>query len=805
MGIPRFLDAWSSNDQQILTDVAAQGSTRPFGARERLFSLFAIGLFLLHLAVLLGCPHPRYLSNAIQTIAPALAMLVCGLRVRREPDPTRQMLWKRLRISFGLWMGGQACWFYALCAGWKLQYPSIADVIWLSFSFPVLLVVAKTSSTNGSHDRVAWLDLAQATVGLLMLYALVFAPDHYLKADLAYDVQSVSLLLACGLRLSLTESESDRRFFRDLTIYLAVYGACSFLGSLAEDRGWTAGSLCDLAWTVPFVTFCLLVLRPGRARKPWFATEQAQALAFLRNCKTAGQSRGLSAVGLTVLSMTAAGYLCFHLPLLGVCALALVFTIFAARTAIREQQLESAHASLESQTIYDSLTGLANRVLLKRELERALELDPIGSVAVITVDLDRFKTINDSLGHVFGDRLLIKIATLLQHAIRPGDLLARLGGDEFSVLLRNVTSEAAAESIASRIVMLLRDPVEVEGRISYLTASVGTVCCSGQWTAEEMLRNADCAMYEAKGAGRNGTKLFSPVMQRRASHSLEIETELRQALETGGIEAWYQPIYALDGRAIHGFEALVRWRHPARGMISPGDFIPIAEDTGLILELGRQVLRQACAHLREWNDRFHTRLTMSVNISVRQFSDPRLLDTILETLAETGLDPSLLKLEITESVLLCDPQAALGVLAAARALGIQICLDDFGTGYSSLSYLLDFPFDMVKIDRSFVKNMEQDSRRLELVRTIMHLVRQLGKQVVSEGVETEGEMACLRELNYGLVQGFLLSKPLPADRLVALLSASSASQNPGQDLDTALFPTPGRNRSWEASVAGHMC
>ena len=801
MGIPRFLDAWSSNDPQISTDIPAQGSVRPFRTRERLFALSAICLFLLHLAVLLGYPHPQYLSNAIQTIAPALAMLVCGLRVGREPDPMRRMLWRRLRVSFGLWMGGQACWFLAFCAGWKLQYPSIADLIWLSFSFPVLLVIAKTSSTNGSHDRVAWLDLAQATVGLLMLYALVFAPDHYLKADLAYDVQSVSLLLACGLRLSLTKSESDRRFFRDLTIYLAVYGMCSFLGSLAEDRGWLAGSLCDLAWTFPFVTFCLLVLRPGRAQEPWCATEQAQASAFLRKYQTAGQSRGLSAVGLTVLSMTAAGYLCLHLPVLGVCALALVFMIFAARTAIREQQLESAHSSLESQTIYDSLTGLANRVLLKRELERALELDPSGSVAVLTIDLDRFKTINDSLGHVFGDRLLIKIAALLQHAIRPGDLLARLGGDEFAVLLRNVTCEAAAESIASRIVVLLRDPVEVEGRINHLTASVGTVCSSGQSTAEEMLRNADCAMYEAKGAGRNGTKLFSPVMQRRASHSLEIETELRQALETGGIEAWYQPIYDLDGRTIHGFEALVRWRHATRGMISPGDFIPIAEDTGLILELGRQVLRQACAHLREWNARFHTRLTMSVNISVRQFSDPRLLDTILEALAETDLDPSLLRLEITESVLLCDPQAASEVLAAARALGIQICLDDFGTGYSSLSYLLDFPFDAVKIDRSFVKNMEQDSRRLELVRTIMHLVRQLGKQVVSEGVETEGEMACLRELNYGLVQGFLLSKPLPADRLVALLTATM----PNQNTDAALFAMPGRSRGREASAAGHIC
>ena len=803
MGIWRdvpLLDPWCSNDDQSLVGLAAQGSNRPFRTRERTLAWLSIGLLLLHVAVLLVLPGTKILSNIIEMAAPVLAMMVCGVRIEREPNAAFQRLWRRLRMAFGIWMAGQVYWLLALWRGWPMQYPSLADLIWLSFAFPILLVIAHTP-TGKSHDQVAWLDLAQAAICSLILYALVFAPGHFLSADAAYNVQGGTLLLACGLRLSLAKTDAERRFFRDLSWYIGIYGTCSFVGNLGEIDGWGAGTLGDLTWTLPFLAFSFLVLRPGRAPVTPSGVDQAAASAFLRRLQVVRQSRGLSAVGLTVLSLIAAAVLCLHLPALGVCALAAAFLVFAARTTIREQQLESAHASLESQALYDSLTGLANRVLLKRELERTLDVDPCGSVAVLTIDLDRFKTINDSLGHVFGDRLLIKIAALLESAIRPGDLLARLGGDEFAVLLRDVGSDADAEKIADRFVVLLQAPVELDGRINYLTASVGTARSFEQTTAEEMLRNADCAMYAAKAGGRNGAKMFSPAMQHRASHNLEIETDLRRALGTGGIEAWYQPIYGLDGNTVHGFEALVRWRHAERGMISPGDFIPIAEDTGLILDLGSQVLRQACAHLRDWNARFDTRLTMSVNISVRQFSDPQLLGTILDALAETALDPTLLKLEITESVLLSDPQAALEVLTAARAIGIQICLDDFGTGYSSLSYLLDFPFDVVKIDRSFVKNMEQDSRRLELVRTIMHLVRQLKKQVVSEGVETEGELACLREFGFGLVQGFLLSKPLPADRILPLLAAA----NPALDCTAMMLPIQTSSFAQEPVFAASAC
>lgn len=803
MGISRILpllQLWCSNDEETVAKSAAHGSLRPFRRYERTLVLFSLGLLLLHVTVLLVLPGAKYLSNTIETVAPALAIIICSLRIKREPNANFQLLWRRLRVAFGLWMAAQAYWLLAFSEGWPLGYPSLADLIWLSFAFPILLVVAHTP-TGRVHDQVAWLDLAQGAICLLILYALVFTPGHFLSANLAYNVQSTTLLLACGLRLSLAKTDAERRFFGDLSLYLGIYGTCSFAGNLSAMHGWGAGTLGDLTWTFPFTAFSLLVLRPGHAPGIASLNDQAPASVFLRRLQVARPSRGLSAVGLTALSLTAAGFLCLHMPLLGVCALTAVFLVFAVRTTLRERQLESAHASLENQALYDSLTGLANRVLLKRELERSLELEPGGSVAVLTIDLDRFRTINDSLGHVFGDRLLIKIAALLESAIRPGDLLARLGGDEFAVLLRDITSDVKAEGIAARFVVLLQAPVELDGRINYLTASVGTARSSDRTTAEEMLRNADCAMYEAKSAGRNGAKMFSPAMQRRASNNLEIETELRLALETGGIEAWYQPIYGLDGKTIHGFEALVRWRHAERGLISPGDFIPIAEDTGLILEIGRQVLRQACAHLRDWNARFQTRFTMSVNVSVRQFSDPRLLDTILETLAEADLDASLLKLEITESVLLSDPQAAFDVLTAARALGIQICLDDFGTGYSSLSYLLEFPFDIVKIDRSFVKNMEQDSRRLELVRTIIHLVRQLDKQVISEGVETKGELACLRDLNCGLVQGFLLSKALPADQVLPLLIATQ----PVLDSTDLLYPVEHQIFTREATYAHSIC
>ena len=757
-------DVWGEMPMVAETKRARLVSAGPALGRWLLRVVYALAA--VNVIGLLLVPGSGKFSNYIQLAAAALTVVTCLVARRRSTDHHLRLLWLQLTASFSVWTLAQGIYLVHLLGG-RSRYSAMADSLWLLCGFLILLVLSSVGKT-AERDRVEWLDLGQACISLLVVYALVFSKSPVLSVGTAYNVQDLVLVFACALRYSLAKAGAERRLLSELGMYLMVYGVCSWLGWNLPRYGFGMGSIGDLVWTLPFFVFCALVLQ-----KDGIALA-AQPADGMPAGNLPRHFRGLSAIGLTVTSITAACCLALQRPKTGFLSLAIAFMVFVARVVTRERQLQSAHVRLEQRALYDTLTGLGNRALLTQELSCALERprsDASSAVAVLFVDLDRFKAINDSLGHAFGDRLLIAVANLLKSALRPQDLLARLGGDEFVVLLRGIDGERSAALIGERIVALLQEPIVLDERVNYVTASVGVMIAEETTTADEMLRNADCAMYAAKSSGKNGMKLFSPSMMAKTSKGLELETDLRKALQNRAIEVWYQPIYAVGGDVVRGFEALVRWRHPLRGMVPPLEFVPIAEDTGLILELGRQVLHQACTDLRAWNERFQSRLSVSVNISARQFADPRLLETITNTLQQTGLDPKLLKLEITESVLLSEPVVVTEVLTAARALGIEICLDDFGTGYSSLSYLLDFPFDVVKIDRSFVKNMEQDKRRMEMVRTIVQLVRQLDKQVIAEGVETSGELDCLRGLDCELVQGFLLSRPLAFERLSTILEA----------------------------------
>jgi diguanylate cyclase (GGDEF)-like protein/PAS domain S-box-containing protein len=430
---------------------------------------------------------------------------------------------------------------------------------------------------------------------------------------------------------------------------------------------------------------------------------------------------------------------------------------------------------LQQMAFHDALTGLPNRALLTDRLERALARAErqISRVAVLFIDIDNFKLINDGLGHEAGDRLLVAFADGLRGCIRSGDTAARLGGDEFILLLEEVSGSEEATDVADRIAALLRAPISVGDRDVIVTASIGVAMSTPHHDrTESVLRNADLALYRAKAGGKARWILFEASMERDAVERLELETDLRQGLERNEFRLVYQPILSLADGQIVEVEALVRWQHPTRGQISPAQFIPIAEETGLIEPIGLWVLEEACRQARVWQrllppDRS---LVMSVNLSGRQFQDPRLVDQIRRILRETGLEPQALKLEITESVLMQDAERTAARMRALTDIGVRFAIDDFGTGYSSLSYLRRFPVDTLKIDRSFVEGLGADAQALAIVRSIVALAKALNLSVTGEGVETPAQHALLRELGCDRGQGYLFARPLVAADLVGLLA-----------------------------------
>ncbi|MDF1505846.1 EAL domain-containing protein [Roseisolibacter sp. H3M3-2] len=444
--------------------------------------------------------------------------------------------------------------------------------------------------------------------------------------------------------------------------------------------------------------------------------------------------------------------------------------------ALLQQQL--AH-----QAFHDPLTGLANRTLFRDRVAHALARTgrSRSSVAVLFLDVDDFKTVNDSLGHAAGDRLLAAVGERLLNATRGCDTVARLGGDEFAVLLENAGDGADALTVASRVAAALRAPLVIDGRELMLDASIGVARADLDDGPEELLRNADVAMYRAKHGGKGRTELFAPEMHAALLDRLVLEADLRQALAAGGGDQFtlhFQPIVRLADAEVVGAEALVRWAHPSRGRISPAQFIPIAESSGLIVPLGTWVLREACRAGARWaagraDAPDATPLTMTVNLSGRQLQAPGLVDEVAAVLAETGLPPSALVLEITETVMMQGTEANLVTLHALRALGVRLAIDDFGTGYSSLSYLQRFPIDILKIDKSFVEGLSRGAHEAALARTILALGDTLALRCIAEGVEDAAQRDHLRALGCDFAQGFLFARPMPEEEMDALVGAGA--------------------------------
>jgi diguanylate cyclase (GGDEF)-like protein len=442
----------------------------------------------------------------------------------------------------------------------------------------------------------------------------------------------------------------------------------------------------------------------------------------------------------------------------------------------------------------DPLTGLPNRALFMDRLERLLASSQSAATrfAVLFLDIDRFKLVNDSLGHVAGDELLVEIAKRLESSLRAKDTvarfegvhtLARMGGDEFTVLLDGIGDSEVALSIANRLRAAVAQPFQLQGRDVTTSISVGLVVSDDRYRrAEEMVRDADTAMYRAKELGKARCEVFDTSMFTAAEERLGLEQDLRRALERHELEVYYQPIVSLSEARLTGFEALLRWNHPERGLVLPATFIPMAEDTGLIVPIGTWVLHEACRQLRRWDHEFQAAgdLVVNVNLSARQCTHPDLLQEVRRILDDTGVAPSRLKLEITEGVVLDHSEVVGNVLRELRTLGVQLGLDDFGMGYSALSYLQNFPFQTIKIDRAFVSGMDSGSNT-EIVRAIVALAAGLSMDVTAEGIETADQVKRLQELSCEFGQGYYFDKPLTSEHARALLQ-------PGATLDRHATP-----------------
>jgi len=436
---------------------------------------------------------------------------------------------------------------------------------------------------------------------------------------------------------------------------------------------------------------------------------------------------------------------------------------------------KTAERRLVHDAFHDALTNLPNRALfsdlLGRSIGRARRREDY-RFAVLFLDMDRFKIVNDSLGHIIGDQLLVAVARRLEGCVRPGDTVARLGGDEFTILVDDIAEVSDATRVADRILRELQRPFNLSGQEVFTSTSIGLALSeTGYERADDLLRDADLAMYRAKALGKARYEVFDTAMHARAVGLLQLETDLRRALDRDEFKVHYQPIIHLQSGRIVGFEALVRWQHPQRGLVMPDDFIPVAEETGLIVPIGREVLREACRQLHEWRHGFpNLTLSVSVNLSGKQFRQPDLVEQIERVLDAWQIPPASLRLEITESIIIDNTEAAIETLSRLRAIGVRLDLDDFGTGYSSLSYLHRFEMDAIKIDRTFISAVGDRGENSAIVRTIVNLARNLELDVIAEGVETPEQVAILRALDCELVQGHRFAPAMTPDAARAAIA-----------------------------------
>jgi diguanylate cyclase (GGDEF)-like protein len=574
----------------------------------------------------------------------------------------------------------------------------------------------------------------QALVTVVLSYQVLFATDVGVTQETALAA-ILGMLSLCGLLMALPVRMISADWFPGT---LAVID--TVVTSILIYVSGNAGS--DL-----YLAYFVIILIVTTSRTPMQMTVFLTLVTAIYGWALYRELEGAGAVLVRHL---------IRIPLL------LVMAIFYLRTA----------QSVRTLANYDSVTGLPNRRQFLRLLMQNLAPGRTGAQqALLYIDVDGFKRINDTLGHIVGDQLLKAVADRIKQCLRTTDLIARVGPDEFSVLLHNVGTPKIAAVLAQRILQALRAPLTLAGHEIFVAANIGIALGVPEKSKpDSLIANADAAVSRAKERGQNGYEFYSPDMNERAYERLVLESRLHRAIEREEIQVYYQPQVHLASRRIVGLEALARWNDPESGLVSPATFIPLAEETGLIMPIGESVLRQACRQLKEWHQAGYASLQLSVNLSARQFRQPDLADRVAAILTETGLEPDCLDLELTESCIMQDAEAALQTLRKLKAMGMRLSIDDFGTGYSSLVYLRRFPIDVLKIDRAFTQDMMTSADALAIIDAIISMAAALKLTVIAEGVETEEQMALLLKQKCYLAQGFAFCKPIPAVELTARLA-----------------------------------
>lgn len=712
-----------------------------------------------------------------------------GMTCHRPPQrlPWYLFLLAQLLTSFG-----NAIWsYYEIVLAIESPFPSLADALYLAGYFPLILgMLLLVRQRMRQADVGSVIDAMIVTVSVGVLGWVYLMEPHLRNPTLTLVEQAVSIayplmdvfLVATVAHILLSPGPRPLAYlFLGWSFSLILVSDVAYAIMLLNET-YITGSIIDYGWLLAYVCLGAGALHPSMR----LLSEPTPAPKIKLSRRRLLVLAAVSLLGPTVAAVELARGNSVSVPvivggsaMLFLLSLARMHNLFLLLKTTMEQlentlshlrialrNYQQVEELLSHQAFHDSLTHLPNRVMFKDRLQRALASAQRHdrSVAVLFLDVDGFKNVNDRFGHETGDALLILMAQRLQACVRPEDTAARLGGDEFTILLEELTDISGALRVADRIIADLHMPFVIADRTFVVTASIGIAwSATGQEQADELLRQADVAMYRAKAQGKACYALYDPAMNARALERLDVEAALRHALKAQEFEVYYQPKIDLATGQMVSLEALIRWHHPQQGTISPGIFIPIAEETRLILPLGRWVLEQACRQGRAWNDlrQDGLPLTISVNLSACQFQHPGFVEEVRQILHTTQLPAHLLALEITESMIMEKVDEVITTLHELKRLGVQIWIDDFGTGYSSLSYLKSFPVDTLKIDRSFVESLGRAAEDTAIVRAVITLAHTLGMSVIAEGIETFEQATQLRILGCEVGQGYYFARPLP--------------------------------------------
>jgi diguanylate cyclase (GGDEF)-like protein len=717
---------------------------------------------------------------------------------------------------------GDISWFLLEAILHQEPFPSIADGFFLVY-YPLFLtgILLLPKKVSSQEERIKkGLDMGMIVIASTILFGnFLIGPiaangkdDPLLATVLSIMYPAGDLLLLWGL-VALIYHQTNRKdglplLLLAVSMFTTIVTDCIFsIQSLSDS--YVSGSLLDMGWIISYLFAAFAGyhqignLRSNIDRAQILMPTQVESmlrksLAYLPYLWLAG------AYTLLIHSRNAPDvqYVPAALGVTAIIVLVIIRQVIAIQENRRLNQslqqqtldLETVNHALKHEIIFrqraeeqrlhdalhDSLTGLPNRALVIDRLEQSMALlrrRTGEQVSVLFLDIDHFKVVNDSLGHTAGDQMLVEIAARLKHCLRSSDTVARFGGDEFVILLQYTKGEDHTVAVAKRILEILRSPFALPGQQVYTSASMGIISSIARYTrAGDILQDADIAMNQAKMLGKGRFEIFSPELRMKAVARHLVETQLREATVDQQFVLHYQPIYSLSNRQRTGFEALLRWNHPKRGLVMPGEFLTVAEESGLILPIGHWVLREACAQMSQWHKQFphHRRLTINVNISGRQLSQPDFVEQVMAVLDETGLAPEYLKLEITESVVIENQEMVNEFFSRLRGMGVQLQIDDFGTGYSSLSYLQHFPIQSIKIDRSFIQDICTSNKNADLVRTIVQMARNLGMEPIAEGIETQDQLEALTALQCKYGQGFFFSKPVDRESAAEALGKEPA-------------------------------